>query len=625
MPQHSERITKLAWDQHWGLVAATVEGSLIVFDDGLSFSRRIPVPDLGAQPAARSIYGLAVSGDRAYTRNKRGTFAVTDLRTGRVEAVLPAEAVAAKHRLMPGEEPSPTIVRGVGVTEDHAYYSNGFFQLTRVDLTTLRPEVIEDVLLDRRIDSFSFDGPLDVVSDREGCLSFADLAKPTIKFEVRVDGGNVHKAVWDGVNRCYWATLDAGTGEHAFRNGIAKVSLDGEVLATWLGARNDMETIVLSTDRRRMAFGGFDNALYLMATDDAKLSPDRVVTGFSHQIIDAVVTRDDTIVVLSQDGELVELTWDGVLKNRSAFERSCVWDIKVVAGGDELAIATDSGVEFRDVAPTSGQVSRVTRKVPTRGFVRRLTPLPDGDLLAVLWHETVERRTRSGRVVWTTNLDKPVYEACVVDGVAYVGTFEGVEVLDCTDGRRVRTVELDGLPIWALTVDEHSNTLYAASRTGQVFHVDLADEGVTSVGDIGGYPKRALWLADRVVFTGGGGVRTYDPGSGQVVTTYKEYLDNTAENAALLGDHVVCVSYGMQVGVYRAADAEPVALDESLPDFTKAIARLDDTHFVVGGRSGYLRVYELQVDPDGTVHLGVVAEHYVETSVPTLKLRVSTP
>jgi WD40 repeat protein len=622
----SERITKLTWDAKWGLVAATVEGSVVVLDRDFTPVRRITIPDAGAQRSARAIYALAVAGDRVYTRNKRGTLGVADLRNGHVLKVLSAEGAAAKHLLMPGEEPSPTIVRGLGITGGYAYYSNGYFQLTRLDLDTLQPEVVTDILLDHRIDSFSLDGPLDVISDREGCLSFTDLDKLVVKQEVRVDGGNVHKAVWDALNQCYWATLDAGTGEHAYRNGIAKVSLDGRVVASWLGARNDMETIVLSNDRRLMAFGGFDNALYVMSTQSNDLQPEFAISGFSHQIIDAVATPDSTIVILTQDGELVEIGWDGTLQQRLRYERSCVWDIATTGSADhrQLLLGTDDGVEIRDVDRNTGGISSTGRHIATTAFVRRLVPLSDGDVITVLWHESVERRTRDGKTVWSVNLDKPVYECVVIGDTAFVATFDGVELLDAASGCRKGSLDLEGLPIWSVAYEADSNTLYAASRTGEVFHVDAGSLDVRFVGEIGGYPKRALWLDDQLYFTGGGGVRQYDRDLGAVSTTFKEYLDNTAENAVRVGDYVVCVSYGMQVGVYRAADGEPLALDESLADFTKSIARLSDSRFVVGGRGGFLREYELHTNPDGTVALETVSEQFVTPAAASLRLRLSS-
>ena len=77
----------------------------------------------------------------------------------------------------------------------------------------------------------------------------------------------------------------------------------------------------------------------------------------------------------------------------------------------------------------------------------------------------------------------------------------------------------------------------------------------------------------------------------------------------------------MQLGVYELDTARPVALDETLPDFAKAIHRIDDSHFMVGGRGGYLRLYELLDDGPDQVRLEMLWERFTARRAGRMCLR----
>lgn len=605
------RITKLAWNSDWGLIAGTVNGQVLRMGRDLVATQVIEVPDHRSPVGGRAIYGLNTVGDVAVVRNKRGTLGFVDLTSNMCVHSLAAESTCDRSLLMQDEEPSPTIVRGVGISGGKVYYANGFFQFTEVDLGDFSYEIKTPWLNDRRIDDYSLTGPVDVLADREGCLTFADLRARRKLGEVKLDEGNVHKVVWDSRSQCYWVTLDAGFGDTTrLRNGVAKVSETGEVLAQWLGARNDVETIALSNDSSLAAFGGFDNVLSIAATDDKSIVPHRSVSGFTHQITDSVTTPEDTLVVLTQDGELTEVGFDGTLHRRSSYPRSCVWGIYPGREEREVLLATDHGVEAASYDRHRRSLGRPTTVVETGRFVRRLVSVAPAEMYLLLWHSTVVRCDRAGRTMWEADLGKPVYDLVVAGDLIYVSTFSGMEVLDRGSGATSSSLSLGGHPIWTAHVDAAEGLIYAASRTGTVFHVRLVDGEVVATGDIGHYPKRALSLPSGLCFSGGGGVRRYDTSTGAVSRAYVEYLDNTAENGIELGRFFACVSYGMQLGVYELDTARPVALDETLPDFAKAIHSIDDSHFMVGGRGGYLRLYELSDGGPDQVGLEMLWERF---------------
>ncbi|MYT26342.1 hypothetical protein GTW69_39790, partial [Streptomyces sp. SID7760] len=342
-----ERLTRIVNSPGRGLLGADARGGLHWLDRELNVLRSSNSSAPSQDPAGDPIYAVTLVDDWIITRDKTGTISRWHADTLRLSDRLDAAATADASLLLEGEQPAPTMLRGIGVWDGKLYTNNGYFQVVVIDLETFTVERITewphgyDML-----EWFCTDAPgVHAVSDRSGRIhlgSLPDLSFPTV---VQVDTSNVHRVVYDARHNRLWALGDAGLGEtRNIANGVITVALDGTVGERFDYARNDVEGLVFSPDFSRAYTGGFDGELLIFDNTDPRLRVAGRVGGFSHQIIDITVDEHGDVYTLTQDGEVTALTADGTVRARLGYERQCVWDLQPVPGDDRaLLAATDDG------------------------------------------------------------------------------------------------------------------------------------------------------------------------------------------------------------------------------------------------------------------------------------------
>ncbi|WP_328334568.1 MULTISPECIES: WD40 repeat domain-containing protein [unclassified Streptomyces] len=606
----TERITRIVSQPGRGLLASDALGNVHRLDPDLKLVASSGATSSAQAPAGAPIFAMALAGQWLITRDKLGTISRWDADTLRLVDRLDAAATSDQSLLMEGEEPSPTMVRGIGVWNGKVYLSNGYFQLVVLDLETFAVDRLQPWSPEfARLEWFCTDAPdVQAVTDRSGRVYIGSL--DTLDFPVvsQVDSSNIHRLLYDGRHHRFWATLDGGTGQHRnIRNGVATVGLDGQVLERSLFARNDVEAMAFSPDFRKAYVGGFDGELLIFDNTSAELRIERRVSGFSHQIFDCAVDDTGAVHVLTQDGEIASFDPEGGFLNRLAYERQCAWDIRPVPGqSGRFAVATDDGAAVVDVVerfPGHPSLHLSGHDTDGSGFTRRVLPTADG-WYGVAWPREVLRVTDDRRT-WSVQLPDIVHTlALSPDGTRLLAACNsgGVE-LDAHTGRV--TDRIGELPssAWVSGYLPDGRRLLG-TRNGILRAYDGAG-AVTWEIDLGGYPKRLDVFGDRIRVTGSGGAKEYLADSEKMDRQFVELFDNTVESATLIDGTLCAVSYGMQLGAFDYATGELVGFVEDLPDFAKCIASFHDSTgapvIVVGGRGGFLRLYALDRANPGQV------------------------
>ncbi|MER8011863.1 PQQ-binding-like beta-propeller repeat protein [Streptomyces sp. NPDC094149] len=610
IPEIPERITRIVSLPGRGLLACDVRGGLHRLDHDLTPRRSSGLPAVAQDPAGCPVYGVALAGDWIITRDKTGTICRWHADTLRLADRLDARTTADRSLLLEGEQPSPTMLRGIGVWNGKAYVDNGYFQVVVLDVETFAVERIVpwphgyDML-----EWFCTDAPgVHAVADRHGCVHLGSLEEWSFPTTVRVDTSNVHRVVYDARHHRFWAIGDAGIGDtHNVSNGVVTIGLDGTVDQRMHFARNDVEGLVFSPDFTTAYIGGFDGELLLFDNTTPELTVRKRVTGFSHQIIDVTIDEEGRVYTLTQDGEITALSPEGEVLHRLDFSRQCVWDLRPLPGDPTTVLAaTDDGtaVVRLDTRGEHARLGLVDEYHGAPGFARRAEPCGD-DRVAIFWPDTVRRFTPDGTIVWEARLPGIVHTVSVSPDHSRVlvacnaGGFE----FDAADGRQL--LHVDGLPAsaWASAYLPDGRRVLGC-RTGRLAAYD--ESGRVSWGtELESYPKRLLVDGDRLRVTGGGGVKELVVGEDKPRRQFVELLDNTAENCALIDGTLCVVTYGMQIAAYDHDSGELLALHEDLPDFPKGMTALrgDDgrAYVVVGGRGGYLRLYRLDRGGEGPV------------------------
>ncbi|MFK0232532.1 outer membrane protein assembly factor BamB family protein [Streptomyces vinaceus] len=598
-----ERLTRIVNSPGRGLLGADARGGLHWLDRDLNVLRSSNSSAPAQDPAGDPIYAVTFVDDWIVTRDKTGTISRWHADTLRLSDRLDAAATADASLLLEGEQPAPTMLRGIGVWDGKLYTNNGYFQVVVIDLETFTVERITewphgyDML-----EWFCTDAPgVHAVSDRSGRIHLGSLPELSFPTVVQVDTSNVHRVVYDARHNRLWALGDAGLGEtRNIANGVITVGLDGTVGERFDYARNDVEGLVFSPDFSTAYTGGFDGELLIFDNTDPELRVAKRVGGFSHQIIDITVDEYGDVYTLTQDGEVTALTADGAVRTRLGYERQCVWDLQPVPGDDRaLLAATDDGTAvLRLVEQVPGHPALVLtgQEFSGLGFTRRLVTLDDG-WAGVFWPGTVRRVSVAGQVLWERRMPAVSHTLSrSPDGSRLlVACNAGAIELDAATGEELSRI--DDLPAsaWASAYLEDGSRLIA-TRNG-VMTAYSADGEATWTTGLGGYPKRLLTDGDRVRATGGGGIKEFKVGEPQLDQRFTELLDNTSENCVIADGILVAITYGLQVAAYDHASGELLGLHEDLPDFPKGMALLrgqDGTAYVViGGRGGFLRLYRL--------------------------------
>ncbi|MFD0319329.1 outer membrane protein assembly factor BamB family protein [Streptomyces flavalbus] len=602
----TNRITRILPVDGVGLLAADVVGRLHLLDDRLRLLRSAPVAATATPPCGWPLYTVAVAGPWVVTKDKYGTITKWSLDTLDPVDVLDAKATANRDHLVEDEEPSPEISRGIAVWKGRVHVNNGFRQLAVIDLDTFVVErIVPSFTGEVALESVCTDRPgVHAVGDRAGRVhlgSLEDLAFPTV---VQVDHGNIHRLLHDPLHDRFWATQDVGTGDDRYvRHGLAVLTPDGRLVRQLPFARNDVEALAFSRDHTRAYVGGFDGVIHVL--DNSRPQPRVTATldGYSHQVSDCVVTEDDALVVLTQDGHLVRTDpARNTVTARAPFRRQCVWDLQAAPNTPgTLYAATDDGVAVVRVGGTAAAPSLCVsaRHVTGLGFTRRIQPMPDGGWIGVTWDRKVTRSGNDGTPRWTSAMPAIAHTVAVSPDRrrALVATNVGAIELDTATGHTVDHLDVDGLPVWAATYLPTGERV-VGTRTGELRAFDAHDTSVTWQLRLrlGEYVKR-LWAdAHDLYVTGSGGLKRIPLHGDAVEHRYVELLDNTVENGVVHADTVCAVSYGCQIAAYDRHTGDLTGLVEDLPGEPKGVAvtRVDDEAFlVVGGRGGYLDLYRL--------------------------------
>ncbi|MFI8260978.1 MULTISPECIES: PQQ-binding-like beta-propeller repeat protein [unclassified Streptomyces] len=618
-----ERLTRIVNSPGRGLLGADARGGLHWLDRDLNVLSSSNSSAPSQDPAGDPIYAVTLVGDWIVTRDKTGTISRWHADTLRLSDRLDAAATADASLLLEGEQPAPTMLRGIGVWDGKLYTNNGYFQVVVIDLETFTVERITewphgyDML-----EWFCTDAPgVHAVSDRSGRIHLGSLPELSFPTVVQVDTSNVHRVVYDARHNRLWALGDAGIDEtHNIANGVITLGLDGTVGERFDYARNDVEGLVFSPDFSSVYTGGFDGELLIFDNTDPELRVAKRVGGFSHQIIDITVDEHGDVYTLTQDGEVTALTADGTVRARLGYERQCVWDLQPVPGDDgALLAATDDGTALlRLVEQVPGHPALVLagQEFSGLGFTRRLVTLDDG-WAGVFWPGTVRRVCGAGHVVWERQMPAVSHTLSrSPDGSRLlVACNAGAIELDAATGEELSRI--DDLPAsaWASAYLEDGSRL-VATRNGVMAAYSAGGEATWTT-ELGGYPKRLLVEGNRVHATGGGGIKEFEVGEPKLGQRFTELLDNTCENSVVADGILVAITYGLQVAAYDHETGELLGLHEDLPDFPKGIALLrgqeGTTYVVIGGRGGYLRLYRLDRERKESV-LTAVRDLWLPTS-----------
>ncbi|WP_406179681.1 PQQ-binding-like beta-propeller repeat protein [Streptomyces sp. NBC_01006] len=618
-----ERLTRIVNSPGRGLLGADARGGLHWLDRDLNVLSSSNSSAPSQDPAGDPVYAVTFVDDWIITRDKTGTISRWHADTLRLSDRLDAAATADTSLLLEGEQPAPTMLRGIGVWDGKLYTNNGYFQVVVIDLETFTIERITewphgyDML-----EWFCTDAPgVHAVSDRSGRIHLGSLPELSFPTVVQVDTSNVHRVVYDARHNRLWALGDAGLGEtHNIKNGVITVGLDGTVGERFDYARNDVEGLVFSPDFTSVYTGGFDGELLIFDNTEPELRVAKRVGGFSHQIIDITVDEYGDVYTLTQDGEVTALTADGTVRARLGYERQCVWDLQPVPGDDRaLLAATDDGTALlRLVEQVPGHPALVLagQEFSGLGFTRRLVTL-DGGWAGVFWPGTVRRVSGAGQLLWERKMPAISHTLSrSPDGSRLlVACNAGAIELDAATGEELSRI--DDLPAsaWASAYLEDGSRLIA-TRNG-VMAAYSAEGEATWTTELGSYPKRLLVDGHRVRATGGGGIKEFEVGQPRLAQRFTELLDNTGENCVVADGILVAITYGLQVAAYDHESGELLGLHEDLPDFPKGIALLrgqdGTTYVVIGGRGGFLRLYRLDRDRKDSV-LTAVRDLWLPTS-----------
>jgi WD40 repeat protein len=603
------RVLRLLHLGEVGILVTDVAGELHLLDEDLNLIRRS-----SSLPGGQPVYAVTATDRYVITKDKYGGVSRWSLPSLDLLDHLDADALCDRSALMPGEEPSPTINRGIGVWRDKVYVNNGYLQLVIIDLPGFTVDRIVPSISGDYLEWLSFDRPdLHAITDKKGRLFLGDVATLQFPVEVRVDDrSNVHRVRWDRRHQRFWLTQDSGSGDtDRVTNGVIIVTEDGRIADSMLFATNDVEAVEFTPDYLWAYVGGFDNELHKFDNSTPELRIAQT-TLFGHNIIDIVVSpHSGRVFVLTQDGLITALDEDGTVVANAPFRRQCVWDLQSHADRpDRILAATDEGVAELVVdtggAPDSAVVRIVTQHRHDLGLTKRVVPLEDGGWLGVTRDDNAFRATSDGTLVWQRHFDSRLFTASVDPTgtrVLVTANAGGLE-LDIATGTLWNKIDVGEVPVWAGTYAPNGDRLLGR-RDGVVHRVAAdSDEVLWSVGTgEDAYSKRLFFDGDRLFVTGGESVRELDPETGRTWRVFEEVLENTAEDAVSIDGRVYIVTYGCQLGVFTdpaspgPAEPELLGIVEPLPDFAKAVHPLrsaDGTPYLLaGGRGGWLRTYRL--------------------------------
>ncbi|MFN2497325.1 MAG: PQQ-binding-like beta-propeller repeat protein [Pseudonocardiaceae bacterium] len=596
-----QRAARVVWVEGYGLLVTDIRGGIHLLDENFQ------TISSGRHPESTApTYAVTTSGDYAYTKDFRGTVTQWSLPSLQPVNSLDAHHLRGSGDYLDGEEPSTAINRGICVWQDTLYVNNGYLEIAVIDARTFDLVEVRQSLTGSFIEWFCTDRPgQHAVADKQGNLFVGDLASFTFPMQVRLDNTNLHRVKYDARHDRYWVTQDAGADEALYiANGLVVISPDEKVQHNFKFAADDVEVLEFNQDFSFAYCGGFDGELVVFDNRDREPRMVRTIKPFRHQIIDMTMTSGGDLVVLSQDGQLERISPDGERLARLDFDSRCVWDIQpdpLVEDG--YLIAMDTGViavKLVDVEKSHPNVRTTDRWDLNLGFVRRVRPAADGSFFGISRSGTLFRCGRRGQLSWSVQFAPHLHDLSLrADaGQVLVASNEGAFEHDAASGERLRRLEIEELVAWTCSYGP-AGELVVGTRNGVLFCFEPSGSLRWRL-DLGGYCKRIRQDGESMLVTGGGfAAMSIDVADGKVHAQWGEGLENTCENAVVIGDRVYLSSYGLQVGVYGLGSSELLGMIESMQDFPKALAQRAGREgsprelLLVGGRGGFLQIRDV--------------------------------
>ena len=591
-----QRAARVVWVEGHGLLVTDVRGGIHLLDEDFQLIRSGRHPENTAP-----IYAATTSGAFAYTKDTRGSLTQWELATLRPVNTLDADNLRGGGEYLEGEEPSTVINRGICVWRNRVYVNNGYLELVVLDADTFDLVEVRRSFTDNFIEWFCTDRHGEqAVADKKGNLFVGDLANLDFPVQVRIDDEtNLHRVKYDARHDRYWVTQDAGTDDGLYvSNGLVVISPDGRELHNFKFAADDVEVLEFNEDFTRAFSGGFDGEIVVFDNRGAEPSIVTTIRPFRHQIIDLTVTKRGDLVVLGQDGQMERIGPDGERKARLDFDSSCVWDIQPDRLTEQgYLVSTDTGVlEIRlvDTDRSHPNVRVTARWDLGLGFIRRVRPVPDGTFLGISRSGVLFRADRTGTLAWSADFEPHLHDLSLNSDSSrvLVAANEGAVEHDAATGERVRRLDVGPLIPWTCSYGP-GNELVVGTRNGVLFCFESTGEPRWRL-DFDGYVKRIRPDGELMLATGGGfGAALIDYADGKVHGQWLEGLENTVENAVIIGDRVYLSSYGLQLGVYGRSSPDLLGMIEPAQDFPKAMARhcgAGKDLLLLGGRGGFLEI-----------------------------------
>jgi WD40 repeat protein len=596
----TNRVTRILYLDGTGLLAADSVGRLHVLDDDLKLVR-----SSAAQPAGRSIYGMAASGEWIVTRDWTGHISRWRADTLDLVDYLDPGAASDTSALLEGETPSLTVSRGLAIWDGRVYANNGFMQLVVLDLESFMVcDVVPSPTGDVPIEWICTEHPsIHAISDKEGRLFLGHLSTLDFPTMVEVDSkANLHRVRYDARHDRFWVTQDSGDGEFAdVANGVVIVTPDGVIADQLRFARDDVEFVDFSADQGLVYAGGFDGRLNVFDNSTPELSVTRVIEPFSHQLSDFAIGPDGAGYVLSQDGEIVKLGPDGTRLARAPFRRQCVWDIQPSpANAGSFLCATDDGVArigLRTDPRGEPVLQLISHHVTGFGFTRRIVAIDDG-WAAITRDHMLLRGDGRDRLRWQQDLGCLPHTLAVSPGAdrLLVATNSGAVEVDADSGDQLARFMIGDLPLWCCAYLPSGDRVLG-TRNGLICAFGADGEELWRL-DTGEYPKRMWYDHGLLWIAGERGVKTITPDGSAITGRWSELMSNTCENGERAEGCVLGVTYAQQLAAYEEASDELIGLVEELPGFPKGLTHVEVAgrqYVIVGGRGGYLSLYQLDL------------------------------
>ena len=582
----TDRITQIAPHPDGGLIAGTLEGRLLWIDDDLTCRAVLCFDDRDRPAAHTPIYALVVADRDIYARNKAGSlFHARIVENGFDSArVVQAEQLADR-QVSEQQDIAPTMVRGIGVFDDHLLLTNGYLQnveVNRADLSYERVIPLGDGL--HPIEDVVRVGERIAISDRRGYVHLLG-EDPRDWSSVRskqLDRGNCHSLVANHDGTGVIVTGDDGLDERfAISNGIIELDFETWTPTFYDFTAHDVET-VCRVGERMVACGGFDGDVLLLEETDDGLRFHDALGPFTFQVLSLEALPGGRLAALCQDGTLAIVT----LETRATIyldeaARQAVWDHCELDEGSTV-FATDGGF----VVVPGGPPGAITEpeRVALGRIVRRVVPY--GEFVAGTIYPSIAFAHDGEQIIWETDMEAACTELAVGAKGIGVGTANGLVILD-DEGTVVH--RRPSTPVWTICADGEGGFVLGG-RLGDLVRLD-SDGEVVWESKVDGYTKRLGLVDGKLHVTGHQGLTivSLDDGSEQIY--YRGLLENTLENYCLFEGSYAAISYGMQLGWYDLASGDQLALYEDLPDFPLAIWVPDPEvpELCVAGRGGYVQ------------------------------------